>query len=81
MSRGEVAGTDNLYYVNQGGNMIINGIIERECCDDLRNLESIKGTRWWDRLFKCKNCGQQWKWEIHEDGQGGKNKRLVKIRG
>jgi hypothetical protein len=63
--------------------MIIQELIERECCDEVKDLEPPahrRGLRWWERVYVCKHCGQKWKWESYMDGAGGRSKRLVKVK-
>lgn len=66
--------------------MIINELIERECCDSMKfdlQPDPYKHKRsrrppWYEMIFTCKHCGQEWKWESYMDAAGGRSKRLVK---
>lgn len=60
--------------------MKIKETIERECCNQTKDLKSYKGiTKRVEKILFCIHCGQLWEWKSCMDVAGGTVNYLDKI--
>lgn len=59
--------------------MIIKETIERQCCDERKDLQRLIGSPVGQAYYFCRHCGRWWESQRYMDAAGSSDSRLVPV--